>query len=130
MYNQKIMEVFKESKHMGEIRQANAIGDAGNAGVGDILKFYMIVEDEKIQDVKCKVFGSVVAIAVGSVCCDELIGKTLDEALELDINEVTKVLGEIPQAKLHCLSFAKEAIKEAVNYYYKKQEKQKRSQIN
>ncbi len=129
MYNQKIMDIFTSQENMGEIRTANAIGEAGSASLGDILKFYMVVEDEKIVDAKCKAFGSAVAIAVGSVCAQSLIGKTLTQALELDINQVVEELGEIPENKKHCLVAAKEAIATAVNYYYKKQEKAEKEEV-
>ncbi len=130
MYSQKIMEIFSDPENMGEIRTANAIGDAGSAGIGDILKFYMIVDGGQIMEAKCKAFGSAVAIAVGSVCAQKLVGKTLDEALELNINEVEETLGEIPDGKKHCLQLAKEAIAAAVNYYYKKQEKAEKEEVN
>ena len=130
MYNEKIMEAFKKAESMGEIRQANAIGDAGSAAFGDVLKFYMIVEDEKIIEAKCKAFGSAVTIAIGSVCAQNLPGKTLDEALLMDINEIVKCLGDIPSSKQNLLNIAKEAIAEAVNYYYKKQEKAQKEQID
>lgn len=130
MYNQKIMEIFSDPQNMGEIRTANAIGDAGSASLGDILKFYMVVEDGAIVDAKCKAFGSVIAIAVGSLCAQNLVGKTLDEALEMNIEKVVSELGEIPEEKKHCLVSAKEAIAEAVNYYYKKLEKAEKEEIN
>ena len=129
MYSQKIMEIFKDPENMGEIRTANAIGDAGSAVLGDILKFYMIIEDGQIVEAKCKAFGSAVAIAVGSLCAQNLVGKTIEQALEMDINKTVKELGEIPESKLHVLVSAKEAIAEAINYYYKKLEKAQKEEV-
>ena len=129
MYNEKIMEILKNPANMGEIRTANAIGDAGSAALGDILKFYIVIENEKIVDAKCKAFGSAVAIAVGSVCAKNLVGKTITKALEMDVNKVCEELGEIPENKKHCLDSAKEAIAEAINYYYKKQEKAQKEEV-
>ena len=129
MYSEKIMEIFEKQENMGEIRSANAIGEAGSAYNGDILKFYMVVEKEKIVDAKCKAFGSAVTIAVGSVCAKKLVGKTLDKALEMDIFALCEDL-RVPEEKKSCLVSAKEAIAAAVNYYYKKQEKAQKEEIN
>ena len=128
MYSEKIMEIFKNQENMGEIRTANAIGEAGSAYLGDILKFYMVVEDEKIVEAKCKAFGSAATIAVGSVCAKKLVGKTLDKALALDVNALCEDL-EIPEEKKSCLVSAKEAIAAAVNYYYKKLEKAQKEEV-
>lgn len=129
MYSEKIMEIFEKQENMGEIRSANAIGEAGSAYNGDILKFYMVVEKEKIVDAKCKAFGSAVTIAVGSVCAKKLVGKTLDKALEMDIFALCEDL-RVPEEKKSCLVSAKEAIAAAVNYYYKKQEKAQKEEVN
>ncbi|MBR1925353.1 MAG: iron-sulfur cluster assembly scaffold protein [Clostridia bacterium] len=125
MYNKKIMEIFASSQHMGEIRQANAIGEAGGAKVGDIFKFYLVVEKNEIVDAKCKAFGTAVTIAIGSVCAQNLIGLTLDEAEDFNTDFVLDELGEIPAEKIHCLDLAKEAIKNCVIYYHKKEQKDK-----
>ncbi len=127
MYSEKIMEIMQSQEFLGEIRQANAIGDAGTA-TKDILKFYLIIDDGKIIEAKCKVFGSVVSIAVGSVCAKNLIGKTIEKALNLDIEEITSEL-EIPDNKREVLSFAKEAIKNAIDYYCKKLEKAEKEEV-
>ena len=129
MYNKKIMEIFAEPEYMGEIRSANAIGEAGGAVVGDILKIYMVVEDEKIVEAKCKAFGSAVAIAVGSVTAKLLNNKTLNYAETFNTDKIVEVLGEIPEEKKHCLDFAKEAIDSAIEYYRKKQEKAQKLEV-
>lgn len=127
MYNEKVMEILKSQEFLGEIRQANAIGDAGTA-VSDILKFYMVIEDGKIVEAKCKVFGSVISIAVGSVCAKNLIGKTIEKALLLDVASITSEL-DIPANKKEVLDYAKEAIKNAIDYYYKKLEKAEKEEV-
>lgn len=123
MYNEKIMEQFSAQNHLGEIRNANAIGASGDPALGDIIKFYFIVEDEKIVEAKAKVFGCVAAFAVASVACEMLEGKTIAEALEFDTSKIDEQLSGIPAEKGDVLSTAKHAIVEAINYYFKKLEK-------
>lgn len=123
MYNEKIMKEFFSQNHLGEIRNANAIGASGNSVLGDIIKFYFIVEGEKIVEAKAKVFGCVAAFAVASVACEMLEGKTIAEALEFDTSKINEKLDGIPAEKGDILGTAKHAIVEAINYYFKKLEK-------
>jgi len=126
MYSQKIMEIFANSKYMGEIRSANAIGEAGGAKIGDILKFYLVVEKDKIVDAKCKAFGTAVTIAIGSVCAENLIGLNINDVQNFNTDVVLDELEEIPTEKLYCLDLAKEAMSNCVAYYFKKEEKNKK----
>jgi len=125
MYSKKIMEIFASSAYLGEIRQANAIGEAGGAKVGDILKLYLVVEKNKIVEAKCKAFGTAVTIAIGAVCAENLIGLNIDEAENFNTDVILDELEEIPTEKLYCLDLAKEAIKNCVVYYHKKEQKSK-----
>ena len=124
MYNEKVMEKFAEQKKLGEIRNANAIGYCGDPALGDIIKFYFVIEDGKIAEAKAKVFGCVAAMAVASQACQMLEGKTIAEVLEFDISLVNEALGGIPEEKGDILGTAKQAMVEAINYYFKKLDKE------
>ena len=123
MYNQKVMERFKNQKFLGEIRSANAIGYAGDTSMGDIVKFYLVVEDGKITAAKAKVFGCVASVAVASQTAEMLEGLSIEEAVEFDMSKVEEELGGIPAEKSSILITSKQAIIEAMNYYFKKLEK-------
>lgn len=126
MYNEKVMEIFKNPKNMGEVKGANAVGQVGNMACGDIMKIFLkINEKEVIEDASFKTFGCVAAIVSSSVACELIKGKTVEEALNFDNNEVIKEVGELPVHKFHCSILAKEAIEDAIKNYRKKQEKAK-----
>lgn len=125
MYNEKVMEIFRNPKNMGEIRTANAVGTVGNPVCGDIMKIYMVIEDGKIVDAKFKTFGCVAAVVSSSIATELLKGMTIEEALNFNNQDIIKELGDLPPQKIHCSILAKEAIEDAINNYYKKIEKQK-----
>jgi len=125
MYNEKVMDIFRNPKNMGEIRGANAIGTVGNPVCGDIMKIYMVIEDGKIVDAKFKTFGCVAAVVSSSIATELLKGMTIEEALNFNNQDIIKELGDLPPQKIHCSILAKEAIEDAINNYYKKLEKQK-----
>jgi len=121
MYNDKVMEIFKEQKNAGALRGANAVGKAGNVQCGDIIKFYMTIDNKDvITGASFKTFGCVSAIAASSITCDLVKGKTIDEALKLTNRDVVTALGGLPPQKIHCSVLAKEAIEDAVKQYKKK----------
>lgn len=127
MYNEKVMELFKNPLNMGELRGANAVGQVGNVACGDIMKIYLKINDKGIiEDAKFKTFGCVAAIASSSIATELIKGKTIEEALHFDNNEVIKALGELPVHKIHCSVLAKEAIEDAINKYLKKQARAKK----
>lgn len=127
IYNEKVMELFKNPMNMGELRGANAVGQVGNVACGDIMKIYLKINDNGIiEDAKFKTFGCVAAIASSSMATELIKGKTIEEALNFDNNEVIKALGELPVHKVHCSVLAKEAIEDAINKYLKKQERAKK----
>lgn len=124
MYNEKVMEVFKNPKNMGDLKGANAIGQVGNMACGDIMKIYLKINDKGIiEDASFKTFGCVAAIASSSTACELIKGRTIEEALNFDNNEVINELGELPVHKIHCSVLAKEAIEDAINNYRKAQAK-------
>ena len=120
MYNEKVINEFRNPQNMGEMDDANAVGTVGNATCGDIMKIYMKIEDNIIKDVSFQTFGCTAAIATSSISTSMIKGKTVDEALKLTNAEVVEKLGGLPPQKLHCSVLAEEAIKAAVNDYLQK----------
>ncbi|MBQ3053437.1 MAG: Fe-S cluster assembly scaffold protein NifU [Clostridia bacterium] len=118
MYTEKVMEEFSNPKNVGEIPDANAIGEVGNAVCGDIMKIYMKIENDVIVDVKFKTFGCGAAIATSSMATQMVIGKTVDEALKLTNKQVLDELGGLPPQKIHCSVLAEEAIAAALKNYF------------
>lgn len=121
MYTDKVMDHFSNPRNVGEIENANAVGEVGNAKCGDIMKIYMKIEDETINDIKFKTFGCGAAVATSSMATELVKGKTIKEALQLTNSAVVEALEGLPPAKLHCSVLAEEAIKAAIADYYKKQ---------
>lgn len=117
MYNEKVIEEFRNPKNVGELPNANAVGQVGNATCGDIMKIFMVIEDNVIKDVSFQTFGCTAAIATSSVATEMIKGKTVDEALKITNEQVVESLGGLPAQKLHCSVLAEEAIKAAVNDY-------------
>ena len=129
MYNDKVMNVFKDLKNVGALQGANGIGKVGNAACGDIMKVYLKISSEGvIEDAKFKTFGCVAAIASTSVATEMIKGKTIQEALEIKNNDVIEKLGGLPPQKVHCSIMAEEAIHAAIEDYYKRLEKQQKNQ--
>ncbi len=121
MYSEKVMEEFKKPKNMGKIKNPDAIAEVGNPICGDMMKVYLKVKDNKIEDVKVETFGCVSAIATSSKATEMIKGKTLDEALKLTEKEVADALDGLPPIKMHCSVLAVKAIKKAIEDYKKKQ---------
>lgn len=119
MYSEKVMETFKNPKNVGEVENYNAIGTVGNASCGDIMQITLRIEDEVIKDAKFKTFGCAAAIASSSVATDMIIGKTVEEALNIKNKDVVQTLEGLPPQKIHCSVLAEEAIKEAIENYRK-----------
>ena len=125
MYNQKVIERFKNPKNAGGLRGANGVGKVGNAACGDIMKIYLrINEDEIIEEARFKTFGCCAAIASTDVACDLVSGKSIEDALKVTNKQVFDVLGDLPPQKIHCSVLAEEAIKSAVEDYNKKKQKE------
>lgn len=125
MYNQKVIERFKNPKNAGGLRGANGVGKVGNAACGDIMKIYLLInEDEVIEEARFKTFGCCAAIASTDVACDLVKGMTIEEALKVTNKQVFDVLGDLPPHKIHCSVLAEEAIHAAIEDYYKRKEKE------
>ncbi len=118
------MDHFMHPRNVGEIEDANAVGEVGNAVCGDIMKMYMKINDDGvIEDVKFKTFGCGSAIASSSMATEMIKGKTVDEALKLTNKAVAEALDGLPAHKIHCSVLAEEAVKKAIDNYYEKKDK-------
>ncbi len=116
-YSEKVMEHFSNPRNVGEIEDADGIGEAGNPKCGDIMKIYLKVRDNVIEDVKFKTFGCASAIASSSMATELIKGKTVDEAWDLTNSAVAEALDGLPPIKMHCSVLAEEAIHLAINDY-------------
>ncbi len=121
MYSEKVMDHFANPRNVGELENANAIGEVGNAKCGDIMKIYMKIEDDVIKEVSFKTFGCGAAVATSSMATELVKGKTIEEALKLTNKAVMEALDGLPPAKVHCSVLAEEAINAAIADYYKRQ---------
>lgn len=124
MYTEIVMEHFTNPRNVGEIKDADGVGQVGNPKCGDIMKMYFkIDENEVITDVKFKTFGCGSAIASSSIATELIKGKTVKEALNVSNKTVVEELGGLPSAKIHCSVLAEEAIKSAIYDYAVKHDK-------
>jgi nitrogen fixation protein NifU and related proteins len=117
------MDHFMNPRNVGEIKDADGIGEVGNPRCGDIMKMYIKVKDNKISDVKFLTFGCGAAVATSSMVTELVKGKTLEEAIEITNKQVAQSLDGLPPVKMHCSNLAEQAIKAAVEDYKKKQRK-------
>lgn len=117
MYNEKVMEVFKNPKNVGEIENPDGIGTVGNEVCGDIMQISLRIVDDVIVDAKFKTFGCAAAIATSSTATEMVKGMTVDEALKVTNKIVIEKLGGLPAQKIHCSVLAEEAIKKAIEDY-------------
>ncbi|MBR1983629.1 MAG: Fe-S cluster assembly scaffold protein NifU [Clostridia bacterium] len=120
MYNEKVMDAFKNPKNVGEIENADGVGLVGNESCGDIMQIFLKIENDIIIDAKFKTFGCAAAIATSSTATEMVKGMTVKEALELTNKKVVETLGGLPAQKIHCSVLAEEAIKKAIEDYQSK----------
>ena len=119
-YSEKVMDHFSNPRNVGEIKDASGIGEVGNPVCGDMMKFYIKVENNIIRDVKFKTFGCGAAIAVSSMVSEMAMGKTIEEALALTNEAVAKELGGLPPNKMHCSNLGADALHKAIEDYKQK----------
>jgi nitrogen fixation NifU-like protein len=119
-YSEKVMDHFANPRNVGEIKDASGVGEVGNPVCGDMMKFYIKVENNIIKDVKFKTFGCGAAIAVSSMVSEMAIGKTIEEALALTNEAVAKELGGLPPNKMHCSNLGADALHKAIEDYKNK----------
>ncbi len=120
MYSEKVMDHFANPRNVGEIENADGVGEVGNAKCGDIMKMYLKIENDIIVDVKFKTFGCGAAVATSSMATELVKGKTIEDALKITNKAVAEALDGLPPAKLHCSVLAEEAISSAINDYKRK----------
>ncbi len=118
LYTETVMDHFMNPRNVGEIPDADGVGEVGNAKCGDIMKMYLKVHDNVIEDVKFETFGCGSAIAASSMATEMVKGKTIEDALAVTNKQVVDALGGLPAHKLHCSVLAEESIKAAVKDYY------------
>ena len=123
MYNEKVMEAFQNPQNVGEIENADGVGEVGNEVCGDIMRITLKIENDVIVDAKFKTFGCAAAIATSSTATAMVKGMKVDEALEVTNKIVVENLGGLPPQKLHCSVLAEEAIKKAIEDYKSKKNK-------
>lgn len=119
-YSEKVMDHFTHPRNSGEIENADGVGTVGNAKCGDIMQMFIKVENDIIIDVKFKTFGCGAAIATSSMATELIKGKSIDDALKLTNSAVVEALEGLPPVKVHCSVLAEQAIKAAINDYYKR----------
>ena len=119
-YSEKVMEHFAHPRNVGEIPDASGVGEVGNAKCGDIMKVYLKIEDDIIQDVKFNTFGCAAAIATSSMATELIKGKSVQDALALTNKAVVEALDGLPPVKLHCSVLAEQAVKAAIEDYLAK----------
>ena len=118
LYTETVMDHFTHPRNVGEIPDADGVGEVGNAKCGDIMKMYLKIKDDRIEDVKFETFGCGSAIASSSMATELIKGKAIEEALAVTNKQVVDALGGLPAYKLHCSVLAEESIKAAVKNYY------------
>ncbi len=120
LYSDIVMDHFRNPRNVGVIQDADGVGEVGNAKCGDIMKIYLKIQDDKIEDVKFETFGCGSAIASSSMATEMIKGQPLSQALSLTNRAVAEALDGLPAHKLHCSVLAEEAIKSAIKDYYDK----------
>ena len=120
-YSEKVMDHFANPHNVGEIKDADGVGEVGNPKCGDIMRMYIKVENDTIVDVKFMTFGCGAAVATSSMATDLVKGKKIEDALKLTNKAVMEALDGLPAVKVHCSVLAEQAIKAAVSDYYRRQ---------
>ena len=120
LYSEKVMDHFMHPRNVGVIENADGVGEIGNAKCGDIMKIYLKIENDIIVDCKFETFGCGSAIASSSMATEMIMGKSIQEAMELTNKAVAEALDGLPAHKMHCSVLAEEAIKNALKDYFDK----------
>ena len=126
-YSEKVMDHFMNPRNMGELEDANAVGDVGNPACGDMMRLYLKIENGIVVDVKFKTFGCGAAIASSSMLTEMIKGKTIEVEKKISNDQVNNALGGLPPVKIHCSLLAEEAMKAALENFAKHKLKKKAS---
>ena len=116
-YSDKVMDHFMRPRNVGEIENADGVGEVGNPVCGDMMTFYIKVKENRLEDIKFKTFGCGAAIAVSSMVSEMAMGKTLDEALQITPDLVAEQLEGLPKQKMHCSNLGAQALHKAIEDY-------------
>lgn len=119
MYNEKVVDHFSNPRNVGELADADAVGETGSFKCGDTMKLFLKVKDGRIEDVRFQTYGCGAAIASSSMLTEMVKGKTLEEAMEITNQDVADELGGLPPLKLHCSNLAADALHNAIENYRK-----------
>lgn len=117
MYNETVLDHFQNPRHTGELDNANGVGQVGNPACGDVMKFFIRVEEGMLVEVRHKTFGCAAAIACSSKACEMVLGKSIDEAMTLTREEVAAALDGLPERKMDCSNLAPDALRAAIDNY-------------
>ena len=120
MYSEKVMDHFQHPRNVGQLPDADGIGEMGNPVCGDVMKLYIKVRDDRIEDVKFQTFGCGAAIATSSMMTELVMGKTLEEAERVTRKNVAEALDGLPPNKMHCSNLAADALHKAIEDYRSK----------
>jgi nitrogen fixation NifU-like protein len=126
MYSKKVMDHFMKPRNVGEIKDADGVGEVGNLVCGDVMTFYVRVKNGIVTDVRFKTFGCGAAIAVSSIVSEMAKGKTVEEAMNITNESVVDELGGLPPLKLHCSNLGADALRKALENYLAKKKKKKK----
>ncbi len=121
LYSDKVMDHFSNPRNVGELENADGVGEVGNAKCGDIMRMYLKIDNGVITDIKFKTFGCGAAIATSSMATEMIKGKSIEDALKITNKSVMEALEGLPPAKVHCSVLAEEAMKSAISDYYTRQ---------
>ena len=120
LYSEKVMDHFRHPRNVGVLADANGIGEVGNAKCGDIMKMYLKIKDNIVEDVKFETFGCASAIASSSMATELIKGKPVDEVMKLTNKAVAEALDGLPAYKMHCSVLAEQAIQSALEDYQRR----------
>ncbi len=121
VYSEKVMDHFMKPRNVGEIENADGVGEEGNPVCGDMMTFYIKVDEDRLSDVKFKTFGCGAAIAVSSIVSEMAMGKTLEEARKITPSLVAQELEGLPKNKHHCSNLGAQALNKAIDDYLERQ---------
>jgi nitrogen fixation NifU-like protein len=119
-YSDKVLEHFKNPKNQGNMENPDAVGELGNPACGDVMKIYLKIEENIIEDIKFETLGCAAAIAVSSALTELVKGKNIDEAEKITKDKVVESLGGLPTMKIHCSMLGVDALKKAIKEYKEK----------
>lgn len=124
MYSEKVMDHFRNPRNMGEMKDADAVGEVGNPVCGDLMYIYIKIKDDRIDDISFQTFGCGAAIATSSMITELAKGKILDEAMKITRDDIAGSLDGLPPIKMHCSNLASDGLRKAIENYRAKQKKE------